>query len=260
MRLFRPVFVFTLVLLFSTSVQAHFGMVIPSHPIVTQEQKVVDLTLSFSHPFEGIGMDMVKPSRFFVVQGEESTDLLAMLQETQIMNHRAWQTSQKPQRPGVYQYVMEPAPYWEPAEDLFIIHYTKTIVAAFGADQGWDEAVGLPTEIVPMLRPFGNYSGNTFTGQVLIGGKPAASSEVEVEFYNRDHALGQPSDYHITQVVKTDANGVFNFTCPWSGWWGFSALSEADYTMSGPDNKEKAVELGAVLWIFFDAPTPAVRQ
>jgi cobalt/nickel transport protein len=237
----------------ATSAWAHFGMVIPSTNIVDQNKKEISIQLSFSHPFESIGMDLTKPKQFYVVNNEEKQNLLPLLQETQVMDHAAWQTQQKIQRPGVYQYVMEPAPYWEPAEDIFIIHYTKTIVAAFGADEGWDQPVGLPTEIIPLLRPYGNYAGNSFTGQVLIDGTPAAASEVEIEFYNKQSLYNSPSDYHITQVVRTDNNGIFTFTCPFPGWWGFSALHEADYTMKDPENKDKNVELGAVLWIFFDA-------
>ncbi|MBM9603918.1 DUF4198 domain-containing protein [Desulfopila inferna] len=252
MRIHHGVLSAALLLLLCPSAQAHFGMVIPSDNIVTQNRKEITLTLSFSHPFEGIGMDMEQPSRFYVVLGEESTDLLPDIQQTQVMDHLSWQTSHKLQRPGVYQYIMEPAPYWEPAEDLYIIHYTKTIVAAFGDNEGWSEPIGLPTEIIPLMRPYGNYAGNTFTGQVLIGGQPAAGSEVEVEFYNKDNVLKSPSEYHITQVVTTDGNGMFSFSCPVPGWWGFSALSEADYTMTGPDNKEKNVELGGVLWLYFD--------
>jgi cobalt/nickel transport protein len=147
---------------------------------------------------------------------------------------------------------MTPSPYWEPAEDLSIIHYTKTIIPAFGDDEGWDKPVGLPAEIVPLLRPFGNYSGNSFTGQVLLGAKPAPGAEVEVEFYNRNGILKAASDYHVTQLVKADQNGVFTFTCPQAGWWGFAALSEADYTLKNPEGKEKGVEIGAVLWIYLD--------
>jgi cobalt/nickel transport protein len=238
--------------LYSTPVWAHFGMVIPSANIVDQQHKDIDIYLSFSHPFESIGMDMAKPKQFYVIKNGEKKDLLQELQEIQIMKHKGWKTRQTISRPGVYQYIMEPAPYWEPAEDIFIIHYTKTIVAAFGADEGWDQPAGLPTEIVPLLRPYGNYAGNSFTGQVLVDGAPAAGSEVEVEFYNNQNLYSSPSDYHITQVVRTDANGIFSFTCPFGGWWGFSALHEANYTLKDPENKDKNVELGAVLWVFFD--------
>jgi cobalt/nickel transport protein len=32
---------------------------------------------------------------------------------------------------------VEPEPYWEAAENAFIIHYTKAVVTAFGDDEGW---------------------------------------------------------------------------------------------------------------------------
>ncbi|MCW5211835.1 DUF4198 domain-containing protein [Desulfobulbus sp. TB] len=231
---------------------AHFGMVIPSDNILKQGDKSVTLDLSFSHPFELIGMNLDKPKKFFMVGADKTTDLLATLRATNIMDHAAWKTEVSIKRPGVYTFLMEPTPYWEPAEDVYIIHYTKTMVAAFGNDQGWDEPVGVATEIVPLTRPFGNYAGNSFSGQVLLNGEPVAGAEVEVELYNEDNKLKAPSDYHITQVVKADKNGVFTFACPKAGWWGFSALNEADYTIKAPNGKEKGVELGAVFWTYLD--------
>jgi cobalt/nickel transport protein len=232
---------------------AHFGMIIPSENILTPKKKTVKLDLSFSHPFERIGMELTKPKEFFMVAGEKKTDLLPTLKPAKVMDHEGWTTEVSIKRPGVYSFVMEPTPYWEPAEDLHIIHYTKTIIAAFGDDQGWDEPVGIATEIVPLTRPFGNYAGNSFTGKVLLKGKPVPGAEVEVELYNQDKKLSAPSDYHVTQVVKADENGVFIFACPKAGWWGFSALNEADYTLKDPEGKEKGVELGAVLWTYLDA-------
>jgi cobalt/nickel transport protein len=58
-----------------------------------------------------------------------------------------------------------------------------------------------------------------------------------------------PDDLFVTYVLKADRNGVFNFSCPVEGWWGFAALTNADYTIKGPDGKEKPVETGAVIWI-----------
>ncbi|MGX9726315.1 MAG: DUF4198 domain-containing protein [Candidatus Electronema sp. VV] len=231
---------------------AHFGMVIPSENIVTPEKKTITVDVSFSHPFEMIGMNMVKPKQFQMISGSDKIDLLPQLKEGKVMEHQAWTTDIAIKKPGVYSLVMEPEPYWEPAEDLSIIHYTKTIIAAFGDDQGWDEPVGIATEIVPMTRPFGNYTGNSFSGKVLLNGKPVPGAAVEVELYNKEKRYTAPSDYHVTQVVKADENGVFTFTCPQPGWWGFSALNEADYKLKNPAGEEKAVELGAVLWIYLD--------
>jgi cobalt/nickel transport protein len=228
---------------------AHFGMVVPSTPIVMDQGDPVELSLSFSHPFEGFGMKLEKPDQFYMVRDGEKTSLLDDLEDIRIMDNEAYRYQFKPARPGVYHFVMEPKPYWEPMEDSFIIHYTKTIIGAFGGDENWQEPLGLPVEIKPLLRPFGNYRGNSFAGQVLIDGKPAPNAEVEVEYYNEQGKLQAPSDYHVTQVVLTDDNGVFSFSCPLSGWWGFAALHTADYTIKDAEGNDKAVELGGVIWV-----------
>lgn len=232
---------------------AHFGMTIPSSPEASMNQRTLDIDFSFSHPFAGVGMDLVKPQKAGVSLNGKTTDLLGSLQPKKIMDFPSWTASYKFKRPGVYSFFMEPTPYWEPAEDCFIIHYTKVSVPAFGGDEGWDEPVGLKTEIIPMLRPFGNYAGNTFVGQVLLDGKPVPNAEVEVELYNKGR-FTNPTDYHETQVIKADANGIFTFACPQEGWWGFAALNEADYTLtapSGPEKgKQKGVEIGAVFWTY----------
>lgn len=238
---------------------AHFGMVIPDNPIITQHSKQTVLKLSFSHPFENIGMELKKPEKFTVTANGKTEDVKKNLLPTAVMDHSGWQTEFTFHRPGVYQFAMEPTPYWEPSEDLFIIHYTKTVIPAFGDDVGWDEPLGLATEIVALTRPFGNYSGNSFTGQVLLNGKPVAGAEIEVEHYNQTKNVQAPSDYHITQVTKADANGIFTFTCPLPGWWGFAALNEADYTLKNPDGQEKGVELGAVFWTYFH-PLPGLEK
>ena len=246
----------TLLLIFiSGPAAAHFGMLIPSTGSVSPEKRTVSLNLSFSHPFTEIGMQLKKPAAFYVIKDHRKTDLLDSLQKSSVMDHLAWRADYTVKRPGVYHFVMEPTPYWEATEDSFIIHYTKVIIPAFGAEDGWDSAVGTPLEIIPLLRPFGNYVGNTFTGQVLQNGKPMANSEVEIEFYNRQQQYSAASDYHITQVLHTDSNGVFNFTCTQPGWWGFAALATADYLLKDPEGQKKPVELGGILWIFMN-PLP----
>jgi len=47
--------------------------------------------------------------------------------------------------PGDYQFYVEPAPYREPAEDSYIVHYTKVIVNGFGKEEAWDREIGLKT-------------------------------------------------------------------------------------------------------------------
>ena len=166
------------------------------------------------------------------------------------MDHNAWNISYQPQRPGVYVFCMAPEPYWEPMEDCFIIHYTKTVIAAFGVDEGWDAEVGLKTEIVPLAKPYGLYAGNLFQGIVKLDGKPVPYAQVEVEFYNQNKTVKAPTDYMITQTIKADQNGVFSYAAPRPGWWGFAALNTADYQLE-KDGEKKDVELGAVIWVEF---------
>ena len=61
--------------------------------------------------------------------------------------------------------------------------------------------------------------------------------------------LKAPNDSFITQVIKADANGVFAYGLPKSGWWGFAALIEDGDTMKTPDGKDHMVEKGALIWV-----------
>jgi cobalt/nickel transport protein len=244
-------FLLTILILPAGQALAHFGMVIPSDSMVMQgESKTVVLKMSFSHPFEGEGMDLVKPTVFSVMANGKKQDLLGDLKKVQIMDHTAWEVYYKVKRPGVYIFYMEPKPYREPAEGCFIVHYTKTVVTAFGDDEGWDEEIGLKTEIVPLSKPFGLYAGNVFQGIVKLDGKPVPYAQVEVEYYNKDGKAKAPTDYMVTQTIKADRNGLFTYAAPRAGWWGFAALNQADFKLKHA-GEEKDVELGAVIWIRF---------
>ena len=230
---------------------AHFGMVIPSDSMIMPgESKTVKVTASFSHPMEMMGMELVKPARFEVMTGGKKKSLLSDLKETKVMGQQAWTVDYKITRPGVYTFFMEPTPYWEPAEDCYIVHYTKTVVSAFGDEDGWDEPVNVKTEIVPLTRPFGLYTGNVFQGIVKVDGKPLPYCQVEVEYYNQDGRAEAPTDYMVTQTIKADVNGVFTYAVPRAGWWGFAALNTSDEKLKH-NGEEKDIEIGAVIWVEF---------
>jgi len=245
--------------LWASSAGAHFGAVIPSDDIVTQDDpRTLHLEVKFIHPLERHFMEMAKPQAFGVMHGDRKEDLLDSLEAAkgqspdQDRSFTYWTTDYQIRRPGDYTFYVEPTPYWEPAEDLFIKHYTKVCVNALGLEQGWDEPVGLETEIVPLTRPYGLWTNNLFTGRVLLQGEPVPWAEVEVEYLNDSpdniSFIQPPSAPYVTQVVKADENGVFSFAMPKAGWWGFSALNEADWTLEH-DGQEKGVEIGAVYWV-----------
>jgi len=235
-----------LFLAFATA-SAHFGMIIPSDEmIVSGDSANINLKLMFWHPFEGHGMELVKPLKLGVVANGSEQDLLDTLSSEKIKGHTTWRTTYKVSRPGLYVFYMEPQPYWEPTEDSYIVHYTKTVVAAYGEDEAWDEPIGLKTEIVPLSKPFGLYAGNVFQGLVMLKGKPVPGAEVEVEYFNMGGKYSAPTDYMVTQTIKADPNGVFTYAVPKAGWWGFAALNTDDRQIRGKD-----VEIGAVIWVNF---------
>jgi len=227
----------------------HFGAIIPSTDIVTDAgSRNLHLSAMFFHPFEGEYMNMVKPVQFGVVVQGEKHELLSTLKEKKIGDFSTWEAEYRIERPGDHVFYIEPAPYFEPAEGSFIVHYTKVIVNAMGLEVGWDTEVGLKTEIVPLTRPYGLWTGNPFQGVVKVNGQNAPNTPVEVTYFNSDN-LHPPADAFTTQVAKTDANGVFIWTMPRAGWWGFAALTTDEKKLKHTDGVEYDVELGAVLWV-----------
>jgi len=245
----------------SSAGNAHFGVIVPSDDVISQDDsKKLQVELKFIHPLEMHSMDLAKPKQFGVFTGGKKIDLLSQLTEAKTNANSPkdekkftfWKTTYQITRPGDYTFYMEPTPYYEPAEESFIVHYTKVCVNALGLEGGWDEPVGLETEIIPLTRPYGFWTNNIFTGQVLLKGKPVAGTPVEIEYLNESpgnrKVVKAPNDAHVTQVVKTDANGVFSYAMPRAGWWGFAALSEAEWKLKH-EGVEKAVEIGAVFWV-----------
>ncbi|PXF56875.1 MAG: DUF4198 domain-containing protein [Deltaproteobacteria bacterium] len=229
---------------------AHFGVLLPSDDIVEgNESRQITLSCQFMHPFEQGFMELEKPMNFAMFVTGKNKDLLNSLKKQPVDGCTTWVGTADLERPGDHIFYFVPQPYWEPAEDCYIQHFTKVVVNAFGLEEGWDQPVGLKTEIIPLTRPYGLWTGNIFVGQVLVDGKPAPDSEIEIEFYNKDKKVEAPADPYITQVVHTDSQGIFSYVMPKEGWWGFAALNEASEKMKH-EGREVAVELGAVLWLY----------
>lgn len=230
--------------------RAHFQELIPSRDIIsTGDEAALAFEITFTHPFEGGPvMEMAPPARFAVLVAGEAEDLSGRLQRRSIDGKTAYTATYSATRPGSHVFHLEPAPYWEPAEQIMIVHYTKVVVDAFGAGKGWDAMVGFPVEIEPLVRPYGLWAGNAFIGIVRKNGEPVANAEVEIEWRN-DGSVAAPADPFITQVVKTDANGAFTYVMPRAGWWGFAALVPGEETMTNPEGESVPVETGALLWV-----------
>lgn len=227
---------------------AHFQELIPTDDVLT-EGGPVTLDLIFTHPMDrGPTMDMEKPVRFGVMRGDVVTDLTSSLEERQVDGRRAWRAKDEIKEPGAAIYFVEPQPYWESAEQKFIVHYAKVLVDGFASGENWDAMVGLPVEIEPLTRPTGLWTGNLFTGVVRKNGQAVPNAEIEVEYVN-DGSVDAPNPAFVTQVLKADVQGKFSYAMPRAGWWGFAALTEGDVQIKRPDGSEAPVEVGALIWV-----------
>lgn len=237
--------------------QAHF--LLAYTPEVNLE-KAGDLPLKliFWHPFEnGHVMDMETPLEFYAVHRGERYDLKDTLKPITFTGQEneaaAFDATLPVKRSGDYVLVVEPAPYYEESEDIYIQQITKSYVNRNEIPTDWMEPQGLATEILPLNRPTNIVAGSTFTGRVLAEGKPVAGAEIEIEYMaaEPDMAINKPTEAKASPmpggavVAISDENGYFTFGIPKAGFWGFAALG------AGPQKEHEGKELSqdAVIWV-----------
>lgn len=230
--------------------EGHFLVLRPSSDVVAAGARSVSLEISFTHPMEqGPIMELGRPERFGMLAGGKDHDLLGQLRASKVDGKSVYNASVRLERPGDHVFYLQPAPYWEAGEETMIVHYTKVVVDFLGVEKGWDAMVGFPVEIEPLVRPYGLWTGNTFRGIVKHRGRPVPFARLEVEYLNEGGRVKTPNDAFVTQVIKADASGVFSYSMPRAGWWGFAALVAGDEKMKSPSGKIVDVELGGVMWV-----------
>lgn len=227
---------------------AHFQQILPDADVLPDGGQAT-LDLVFTHPFEGGPiMDMKRPAAVGVWAHGNKVDLSDQLAERPQGDAMTWQVKHELIEPGAAVFYVTPQPYWEPSENLYIVHHAKVIVDSFASGDGWDAMVGLPAEIQPLTQPTALWTGNLFSGVVTKNGQPVPFAEIEVAYVN-DDGVQAPNDAYITPAIKADANGTFHYAIPRAGWWGFAALLEADEPMKSPEGKDVPVEEGALIWV-----------
>jgi cobalt/nickel transport protein len=256
MKKFQRLRIFTAVsgVLLSSTANAHFQMMIPSTDMVENaDQANVELIIKFSHPMEGHGMDMDTPIQFGVREHDKNVNLNADLRPMNWVDSlgntkKGFKATYTIKRPGDYEFYLEPKPYWEPSEEQYIQQSCKVVVDGMDRQEGWGDPVGLKAEIVPLTRPYGLYTGNVFRGITMLNGKVSPHTDVEVEYYNEHGHIKAPTDAMITQVVRSDINGVFAYGIPRAGWWGFSSLHTINGKMKH-NGKPVPIEVDGVLFV-----------
>jgi cobalt/nickel transport protein len=256
----------------TTAAHAHFQVLIPEKAAITEaDGSEVVLDAVFSHPFEGGPlMDMGKdetgelhpPLKAGVMHRGETTDLTDALEPVTYEGldgkAQGYRLKHELKGMGDFVYFLDPAPYWEPGEGLYIRHVTKVVVNREGWGSDWRKPVGLEAEILPLVKPYALWAGNVFKGKVMrMEGdelKPVPNAYIEVEFLNhgivgamiaRDAEVEAPQSAFVTQGIHADANGEFIYGIPRAGWWSFAAFTAKDTDR----HNGKEMELNAVLWV-----------
>ena len=249
--------------------QAHFQMLYTPEIALTSGQ-ATHMVLLFTHPAHGgPNMDMEDPAAFYVIRqrGEEAEPIRNDL--TQYLTPIEWSSEHNSSRAfearlpravtrslGDYVFVLEPSPYYEAGEDKYIQQFTKTIMNIGGIPGNWGEPVGLPTEILPLDKPYANWTGGVFRGVVVADGQAVPNAELEVEYINyapdiESHRFASkpevvlPQDSFGTMSIKTNARGEFTIGLARAGWWGICALNV------GPikQHQGKPLSQDAVIWL-----------
>jgi cobalt/nickel transport protein len=242
-----------LALTLPANAQAGFGLMVPTDELVTQgESSTLGLRLGWFDPLAPLFTEIAKPKRFGVQHLGEETDLLASLKPAGEKNPTAWLADFMAKNPGDYTFYAEHAPRWVAADDQFTVPLAKVCVNVRALEEGWDEPVGLEAEIVPLSRPYGLWTGNLFSGQVLLNSEPVPYVAIEVAWLGTNPdtppaPLPGATAYRL-QKVRADVNGIFHYAMPRAGWWGFAAILDTDRTLK-KDNEEKPVGIVTSFWV-----------
>ena len=252
----------------SVTANAHFQLLYTPE-LALKSGAATHLSMVFTHPFTTTPtMDMGKPQAFYVVsqRGEakpKSTDLSSYLKPVEwhgTSNSAQAYTASLPRSVvrslGDYIFVMEPSPFYEEPEDKYIQQITKTIMNVGGVPGNWATPLGLKAEILPLGKPYANWTGGVFRGVVLAQGKPVPNAEIEVEYINHPPLQGEnefrkeaevvaPQASYQIATIYADDRGQFSIGLPRAGFWGVCALN------IGPDKQYQGKELSqdAVLWL-----------
>ena len=257
-----------LALLASPAAFAHF-LLIYTPEMALKAGQATHLSLVFTHPFEATHtMALDAPQELYVVsqRGSEAkpqkTDLKQYLQpitwastENADRAFEAKLPSRVTRSLGDYVFVAVPAPYYEKSEDKYIQQYTKMIMNIGGLPGNWAEPVGLPVEIVPLDKPYANWTNGIFRGVVLADGKPVENAELEVGYLNHAADIAArkfgpaqvtaPQSAFMNMGIRTNERGEFAIGLPRAGWWGICALAIGSKT----EHQGKPLSQDAVIWV-----------
>lgn len=257
LKFFASLFLALMIGLAAKPATAHFQLLY-TPDVNVKKAGTLPLRMIFWHPMSiGHIMAMGQPEEFYALFKGKKTDLMPTLKPITFTgpdnSAAAFEGSVTVKRNGDYTLVLIPSPYYEESEDIYIQQITKSYINKGDLPTDWAEPAGLPTEIIPLNKPYGAVVGSTFSGLVLSDGKPVVGAKLEIEFIPAEpdletnkakpaQAIEMPGGALVT---TTDANGIFTFGIPKAGHWGFAALDIGPVT----EHNGKKLSQDAVIWV-----------
>lgn len=258
-QLFIP-FLLSLSCALSFSAHAHFQLLY-TPDLLRSKGGEISLKLPFTHPAaSGHVMSVDKPQAFYMIKKGKKTDLIDTISDIEwassVDKGHAYQADVRLRGLGDYVFIVQPSPYFEVEEDLYIQQLTKTVVNVGNLPTDWNKDFGLTAEIVPLTKPYAIYEGGIFSAVVKSKGKAVPFAAVEVEFMNylpemdknqfsKTPTMTPPAEVFVTQTIYADANGTFHFSLLKAGQWGFAALGIGEEKTY----KGKTLSQDAVIWV-----------
>lgn len=222
----------------------------------------------WGHPFEML-IDDAQPPKFFIFTPDKKKETLTpkkitLKDQESGQDRQAFAVAYKPPQLGDYYLCLESPPYFIPENQVIWQDYVKEPLHV-QAEKGWEQAVGLPVEIIPLTRPYGWPAGSVFKGQALVKNRVLTRATVEIEKFNgffvpvdkmpKDR-LGSENAPLITRTVKTDRMGYFYCNLDSPGWWLMSVSAPGGKKVH--DRKTYPVELRGGLWVYVEPAPPSL--
>lgn len=257
---FFKLFIFITSYVLSFSASAHFQMLY-TPDLLRDKGGAITFKMPFTHPaVSGHVMAVEKPQAFYMLKKGKKTDLLDSIigieWASSVDKGPAYQADVKLRGLGDYVFIVQPTPYYEAAEDIYIQQLTKTIINVGNLPTDWNHDLGLSAEIVPLSKPYAIYEGGVFSAVVKANGHPVPFAPIEVEYINYvpdmknnrfavQANITPPADTFVSQTIYADANGTFHFSLLKAGQWGFAALGVG----TQKTHQGKTLSQDAVIWV-----------
>jgi len=203
--------------------------------------------------------ELLDIEEYYVVHKGIKTDLKKTLEDVKFKvkdkSAKAYKSKHRLKKMGDHLFVLEPSPYYSQLEGIYLQQITKTIVNIAGKPTDWDRELGLKAEIIPLSKPYGIWSGSSFSAMVKAEGIPVPFAHIEIEYLNSDMDMknlkmgkfktNEKNQNFKTIEIKANENGEFTFHLPRQGWWGFKAT----HVGLKKDYKQKELSIDAVIWV-----------